>query len=105
MTESTWHFRAKIPGYAARDPISSEFFANESVQNVARALIREAIQNSLDARGGLAGTEPVRIRVVLGVDADAALKNDAEAFFTGVWPHLSAPRNKLQNAPKRTDRC
>ena len=45
-----WHFRQHAPGEKTRDPIQGEFFATEAIRNPAEALIREGIQNSLDAQ-------------------------------------------------------
>lgn len=104
MADPAWHFREKKPSDTARDPISSEFFANESVKNAARALVRESIQNSLDARSrGREG--PVEIRIHIGVGPDAAGKGEADGFFDGVWAHLRAKRSKLQDPPSRNERC
>jgi hypothetical protein len=104
MTDPAWHFREKKPSDTARDPISSEFFANESVKNAARALVREAIQNSLDARPRRR-EGPAEIRINVGVGPDAAGKGEADPFFDGVWPHLKAKRSKLQNPPSLNERC
>ena len=45
-----WHFRPYAPGEKTRDPIQGEFFATDAIRNPAEALIREGIQNSLDAQ-------------------------------------------------------
>lgn len=104
MSAAAWHFRRKRPSDTARDPISSEFFADESVEDAARALVRESIQNSLDAR--LKNRDdPVVIRVFLGVNGGAALPSTAAPFFDGVWPHLSCKRSGLQSPPSPRDRC
>ncbi len=104
MSAATWHFRRKRPSDTARDPISSEFFADESVEDAARALVRESIQNSLDARLKTRD-DPVVIRVCLGVDGGAALPSTVARFFDGVWPHLSAKRSGLQSPPTARERC
>jgi hypothetical protein len=67
-----WTFYQQHPTDPIRNPISGEFFSTEAVGNVTEALVREAIQNSLDARqehngkrvraevricGGLAGSD------------------------------------------------
>jgi hypothetical protein len=104
MTDSAWYFREKKPSDTARDPISSEFFANESVKNAARALVREAIQNSLDARLP-EHRDPVEIRINIGVEIEATGKGEADYFFHGVWPHLKAKQSKLQKPPSPKQRC
>lgn len=49
MTAS-WSFRPHHRTDKVRDPIQGEFFSDEAVGEPAQALVREAIQNSLDAR-------------------------------------------------------
>ena len=44
-----WHFREMDRGEINVDPVHDEFF---KAQDLADALVREAIQNSLDARRG-----------------------------------------------------
>jgi len=46
-----WQFRRMHPGEMNIDPIESEFFSTEALESLADALVREAIQNSLGARG------------------------------------------------------
>lgn len=104
MTTTTWHFRRKRPSDTARDPISSEFFADESVDDAARALVREAIQNSLDARQRN-HSEPVEVRIFIGVNRGGALPSTIARFFEGVWPHLAARRSGLQSPPTARERC
>jgi hypothetical protein len=102
MTAS-WHFRGKRPSDTARDPISSEFFADESVENAARALIREAIQNSLDAR--VTRSAPVEIRIQLAVGGNGARASEVAQFFDGTWKHLRAKSSGLQVPPDPSERC
>jgi len=45
-----WRFRRMQPGEMNIDPIEGEFFSTEALGSLADALVREAIQNSLDAR-------------------------------------------------------
>jgi hypothetical protein len=44
-----WHYRVKAADEKVRDPIQGEFFSTEAIKNPADALVREAIQNALDA--------------------------------------------------------
>ena len=75
------------------DPIQGEFFSSQSI---ADRLVRESIQNSLDAR---AGTEqPVRIRFTLR-DRDGLSAERAGAYFNGLLRHLDAAME--DNAPGR----
>jgi hypothetical protein len=45
-----WQFRRMHAGEMNIDPIESEFFSTEALESLADALVREAVQNSLDAR-------------------------------------------------------
>ena len=49
MNSAEWKFRAMSRGEINVDPIEGEFFTTEALGSLSDALIREAIQNSLDA--------------------------------------------------------
>lgn len=104
MTRPAWHFRKKRAGDVARDPISSEFFSSESVEDAARSVIREAIQNSLDARPR-PFTMPADIRIRIGVGSSALHQSTAAAFHANAWPHLSASGTGLGDPPQQRERC
>ncbi len=91
-----WNFSPKTPGEPTRDPISSEFFAADAIKNAAEALVREAIQNTLDARiEGARGRARVRI-YVSGVPGALPAERHTR-WFTTAWPHWLAPRNGLRS--------
>ena len=96
-----WHFRPLTAGEPTRDPIVGEFFATEAIQNPAVALVREGIQNSLDA----AVDDIVRVRLFLATGRDALPSKSAATWFEGAWKHLLAPRNGLREPPKEGDPC
>ena len=54
-----WKFREMSRGEINVDPIEGEFFATEALGSLSDALVRESIQNSLDAK---AGTGPIKVR-------------------------------------------
>jgi hypothetical protein len=98
-TEPRWEFARKLPNAVQIEPISDEFFAGLSAP--ADKLVRETIQNSLDAR---AGTGPVRVRYT--IPADPPLLTAESPWLTGLAPHLTADRNGLSqpyNAGERLD--
>ena len=77
-----WHFREMSRGEINVDPVHDEFF---KAQDLADALVREAIQNSLDARRGRAG---VRVRFRIG-----SLEIDrANQYLDGLEPHVHVPQ-------------
>ena len=55
-----WYFRPKVKGETIREPIHGEFFATDAISDPGMALVREDIQNSLDA--GRKG-EKVMVRI------------------------------------------
>ena len=54
-----WRFREMTPEEINVDPIEGEFFTTEALGSLNGALVREAIQNSLDAA---VGNRPVTVR-------------------------------------------
>lgn len=101
-----WHFRAKHPGDDITDPITGEFFADGSIENPATALVREALQNALDAGKPVerAGA-PVRVRVALYRGAHALTANAAARWFDTLWSHLTIRGNGLRDAPAPDEPC
>lgn len=91
---ASWHFERRKPGDTTRDPVSGEFFSTEAIRDGAEALIREGIQNSLDAAEG----RLCRIRIVLGEASAEA----AAPFLNGLWPHIQAERNGLSAESRPT---
>ena len=68
-----WHFAPHHPMSKQRDPIQGEFFNTDSIKNSADEIVREAIQNSLDAAIGAQVTVRIYISGELGaVDPDLA---------------------------------
>ena len=97
----TWYFRKPSQGETTRDPIVGEFFSTDAISGAAEALVREGIQNALDA--GVGG--PVRVRILLA-NADHALPSArASSWFTGAWPHIEATGNGLRDTPSQNDPC
>lgn len=100
----TWHFRRLSPGESIREPILSEFFAADAVSNPGIALIREGIQNALDAHQG---TNAVRVRIFLSGPDRAISAERAESWIGPAWPHFTADGNGLHSdgRPDRQDAC
>jgi hypothetical protein len=97
-----WFFRKLRPGDTTREPIQGEFFANEAISNSAEALVREGIQNTLDARWNGQAAE-VRIRLSGTEGALDATK--MAPYMDGLWPHLKAKGNGLREPPNRDNLC
>ncbi len=59
-----WHFNPRRPCDRMRDSANDAFFTAESLENLSEALVREGIQNSLDAAQSAAGNvRQVRVRI------------------------------------------
>jgi hypothetical protein len=101
-----WHFRPKHPGDDITDPITGEFFADGSIDNPATALVREALQNALDA-GKSAGQSGgvVRVRIGLFRHSHALPAAAANHWFNTLRPHLTVAGNGLRDAPKIYEPC
>jgi hypothetical protein len=97
-----WHFRKKSAGEKIRNPIQGEFFAQDAISGPAQALVRESVQNSLDAANG---SGPVRVCLTLVAGAAALPPDRVAGVFDGAWPHYSAPGNGLHAAPAPDAPC
>lgn len=93
---SKWYFRPMVRGETNVDPIQREFFTTEALEGPADAIVRETIQNSLDA--GEEGAK-VLVRFFLSGKIGALPYERAERFFHGLWPHLKSEANGLAAIP------
>jgi hypothetical protein len=86
------------PGEMNVDPIEGEFFTTEALRSITDALVRESIQNSLDAS---AGSDPVTVRFshhpnpTAGIDPGDLRKQ----YIDGLSPHLHSRHSGLPEAP------
>ena len=87
-----WRFDAITPQTTKVDPAHLEFFRSEALEDTVSALVREDIQNRLDAK--LTGNvDPVKVRYFLS-DASNHLPADLAArWLRGLEPHLNSPRS------------
>lgn len=92
MSAPGWKFRHLPADQKHTEPTHSQEFGRNGA---ARSLVREAIQNSLDARDNEA--KPVRVRIKLGT----ASGNGAHSFLEDLWPHLNAVRGFLRCSKRR----
>ena len=91
-----WKFRQMQPGEMNIDPIEAEFFSTEALGSLADAFVREAIQNSLDARQP---RSPLRIRILFSTAAAMLDGPRKEAYVAGLADHLDASRASLTKLP------
>lgn len=94
-----WHFNRVNPRYKNREATQGEFFATDTEL---RAFVREAIQNSLDAkRPGFNG--PVAIRIFLSGETHALSREQAKPYFRGGWRHFESDKSGLRDVPERDE--
>ena len=93
MDSVRWRFREMARAEMNQDPMQREFFEGESINT---RLVRESIQNSLDASIGRAsevcrdGAGPVRVRFSLAGIHSPLPACKAERYFAGLAPHINA---------------
>lgn len=96
-----WHFRKMGRAEMNEDPTAGDFFNVDALKDMADALVREAIQNSLDAK--IEGTdEPVLVQISLPGSSASLPPSDSKTFFKGIWRHISAT-NVLETPPEQSD--
>lgn len=78
------------------DPIEGEFFSTDALGSLGDALVREAIQNSLDARRP---RTPARVRISFSARSGALTGERRERYLDGLMPHVVAGRNGGDRAP------
>jgi hypothetical protein len=81
------------------DPVHDEFF---KAQNLADALVRESIQNSLDARLPRSRS-PVRVRFRFASGAQALPAEGVREYFDGLEVHLHAAAKTIHTILPRED--
>jgi hypothetical protein len=79
------------------DPVHAAFFAVNSLSSVADALVRETIQNSLDA--GLNGD----VRVRFSLQSVTCTDEIWGRYFAGLMPHLSAVDDDNISVPEKPE--
>src|SRR5438477_6259014 len=84
-----WHFNPRRPCDRMRDSANDAFFTAESLENLSEALIREGIQNSLDAaQRGPANHREIRIRISFIPNAPAETRKAMASMFSPERDHF-----------------
>ncbi len=96
-----WHFNKVNPRFKNREATQGEFFTNDTEL---RGFIREAVQNSLDAKRPRVRS-PVRVRIFISGEKAALAPEKADRYFAGGWDHFHADGNGLRQAPSREEAC
>mgnify|MGYP006286344343 CR=1 FL=1 len=100
-----WRFRQMVAGEENEDPIHGEFFTSDKLGDLADVLVRESVQNSLDAVDD--GDKPVTVRIHVGSISKETprRKKLQERCFNGLWEHLTAQRSGLESVPDEDGSC
>ncbi len=94
-----WHFRKMSRGEINQDPTQEDFFNTDHLDNFSDALVREAIQNSLDAK--IKGAPyPVRVRITFPQNQDLPRQKDAERLFQNLYEHINSVDEVTINSPQ-----
>ncbi len=103
-----WHFKKHDPYDDIKASTASESFMDGTVRGgMATALIREGIQNALDARrDDLPQQEPVRVRLALtrAHNNGSAITLNSD-WFSELIPHLHKPDVGAPERPTRDEHC
>lgn len=96
-----WMFSTYKPDDTQRDSVSGEFFSNTRLESV----IREAIQNSLDAR--VDKSKAAEVRIYYSGPTCAVPGAEYAALYRGqsVNDHYTHPNSGLENVPAEGDAC
>lgn len=97
-TAPAWRFPRFKPGDTFNNPYSDEFFATTAKGSPAATLVREAVQNTLDAPL----KEPnaparTKVRICLSEDEWALPSSRVDRWFKSLWPHIDVPENGLSH--------
>jgi hypothetical protein len=94
-----WQFNKVSPRFKNREATQGEFFAADTEL---RAFVREAIQNSLDAKRRDA-SGPVAVRIFLSGETHALSPDRAKPYFRNGWAHFNAEKSGLRDVPDRDE--
>ena len=96
-----WHFNKVNPRFKNREATQGEFFTNDTEL---RGFVREAVQNSLDAkRARVKG--PVRVRIFISGEKAALPPEKSARYFQDGWNHFRAHDSGLRDAPAANEVC
>ena len=104
MPEIAWHFTQQTPDMKSRNAMQQKFFELDKAMVV--SLVRESIQNSLDAKDDdIQG--PVQVRIFVSGQEHALSREQTDPFLTDVaWEHFTAAGNGLDSIrPERDESC
>jgi len=97
MSQPEWKFRIPQESEVNQDPIEGEFFTTQDVGDFSDALVRESIQNSLDAKLNKNNQDQVvTVRFYFSGKANAAdVRLHNHPYFKGIYTHIVSVDNGL----------
>lgn len=98
-----WIFRKKLPQEKTRDPVQGEFFNTTVVDDSCSSLIREGIQNALDAKRQ--ECDHVKVSISLTGIANGLNAETAKKWFGDLYPHIHSEDIGLPSPPTETEPC
>lgn len=96
---SNWKFRPKAEGEIKEDPITERFFTTSDVGDLTNALIRESIQNSLDARIDKTN-DPAEVRFYLS--SNGLSPDKVNPLISSLIDHLRSENSGIEELPNLT---
>lgn len=91
-----WKFRLMGRDEPSIDPIQEEFFSTAELEDLSSTLVRESIQNSLDAR---VGVHPVSVVFSFGCVRGSENALGKAPYFKSLVEHLRVPTSGLKHLP------
>lgn len=97
MSKVEWKYRIMGRDEVNQDPIQSAFFTTQEVGDLSDVLVRESIQNSLDAKIEKDGPKSfVTVRFAFSEDLnEKGIRLNTHPFFLGIYPHILSEDNGI----------
>jgi len=94
-----WHFKPLDPAHITRESPVAAFFTEDKVSKPGVALVREGIQNALDAKSDKE-IGPVLVRISLSEQEKSVPASKANFLCEGgLWEHLSVAKKSFPEGP------
>lgn len=92
-----WYFPEYDPSRRSRNPTTAEHFSSDSIPDMAAAVVRESVQNSLDAARRIRGSK-ARVRFTVQRSSPFG-PTELSRYFSDLWPHLRSAAAGLSRPP------
>jgi hypothetical protein len=97
MAQARWHFREFKPGDNVSDPdFARALFSRDDATSI-KSVVRESVQNSLDARRP--DGPGVSVRFAIRTGSHAADAKRCSVFFDGLWEHITSADSGTDDPP------